>query len=157
MPKTRETRVRDGVLAAAVVASGENVTEERHYGRDLLAYSPERDGLPGVVVARTPGRGPTSVPKLSWQEWVFPVTALLVTAATGGVSEPDDWRNAWVEAVLDACGGPSPFKVEDDEDSVTEVHYVDPDSLANLDLAVFEQAGLRVASCSVLVTVRVPY
>lgn len=152
MPDSLETRVRNGVLAAAMTASGGNVPDARHYGRDVLAYSTDRDGKPAVVVARTPGRTITRTPKLQWNEFVIPVTAMLVDA-TGGTfasGAGGDWRTAWVDALFDAL---DTLGLPD----VAEVNYVDPDQLVQLDLTAFEQAGLWQTTASLLVTVRVPY
>lgn len=159
MPTPLEVRVMNRIVAEAVAVSGANVPEARHYRRDVLAYSPDRDGCPAVVVSRTPGRGvigPT--PRLSWNEWVFPITALLIDTQGGVVKSASakDWRADWPRQLADALGGPSPLKVDGDAESVTEVHYVNPDPLTILDLSAFDQAGLWQSAVPVLVTVRVP-
>lgn len=155
MPDELETRVLDGIRAVAVTASGANVLAGRHYRRDKIDYSADRDGKPGVVVARTPGRDPTLAYKLRWKEWTFAATAVLCDGlgddGTLIHAADKEWRVGWVpsfEAALKAA--------RHSLSGVTEKHFALPDTLAQLDSTMLESAGLWVARFSVLVTVRLP-
>lgn len=159
MPAPLEIRVMNGVLAKAVAVSGANVPEARHYRRDLLSYNPDRDGKPAVVVARTPGRGVTGpTARLGWNEWVFPVTALLADSAGGQVKAPDakDWRADWARELAEEIGTGSPLRTDGDPESVTETHYANNDPLVALDLSAFTQAGLWTSAVPFVITVRTP-
>ncbi len=154
MPDALETRVLDGVKAVALTASGANVPSNRHYRRDVLAYSADRDsGPPAVVVARTPGRDPTLTYRLRWKEWVYHATALLIGSTGGAVvhGAADEWRVGWVPAFEVALKA-----ARQSLSGVSETHYALPDALTQLDLSLFDGAGLWVSRASVVVTVRLP-
>jgi hypothetical protein len=160
MPAPLEIRVMNRVLAEAAEAAGANVPADQQYRRDKLAFDPDRDKVPALVVSRSPGRGvagPTA--RLRWNEWEFPVTALLIDTAGGRVKSrdvADDWRADWARTLAEAVGTGSPLNVAGDAESVTEVHYASNDPLTILDLTAFEQAGLWVSAVPFVVTVRVP-
>jgi hypothetical protein len=156
MPAPLEIRIHNRIVAEAVAVSGANVPEAQHYRRDVLAHSPGRDALPAVVVARTAGRVIGWRALLSCDEYVYPVTVLLLDTAGGQVvgAEAQNWRAGWTRSLLAALGGPSPLWVDGDAESVPEIHYVDLDALTVLDMTAYEGAGLWQSSLSVLVTVR---
>lgn len=159
MPAPLELRVLDRLLARAGEIAGANVPADQQYRRDRLAFDPDRDKLPAIVVSRTPGRGAVGpTPRLQWNEWEFPATAMLIDSAGGRLRArgADDWRAAWAPALAEAVGTGSPLRVTGDAESVTEVHYATNDPVTVLDLAAFEQAGLWVSVVPFVVTVRVP-
>lgn len=156
MPAPLEVRILNRIVAEAVAVSGANVPEAQHYRRDVLAHSPDRDAVPAVVVARTPGRVIAERKLLSCTEYVFPVTVLLLDTAGGQVvgGSGKNWRADWTRNLLAALDGPSPLWVDGDAESVPEIHYADLDALTVLDLTAYEAVGLWQSSLSVLVTVR---
>lgn len=157
MPAPLEIRIHERIRAAAVTVSGANVPEARHYRRDVLAHSTDRDAVPAVVVSRTPGRAIGERIMLACKEYQYPVTALLLDAAGGQIAAPTgkDWRVAWAPALLAALdSAPNSLWVDGDAESVVEIHYADLDALAVLDMSAYEQAGLWQSALSVIVTVR---
>lgn len=142
-----EVRVLDGVKAVAQVVSLGNVDTGRVYRRLTLESVPDRDGLPCVVVAWTPGRPYGYRVLLSTKkEWTFPVTALLLDRQGTFAAADPEWRAGWAGRLMTA--------LVDDGIDVAECVNTDPDSLTILDLSRYDEAGVWASPASVIVTCR---
>ena len=153
-----EARVLAAARTIAAEVSDPNVIDGRVYIRAQPQYSADRDGCPAVIVCPTPGRSVTSRKLLSVREVTFPVTCLLIDRQGGRpqttpdqtpTSGVDDWRLAWTATLFEAL----------DQGTVwpDETVNIDRDTMTQLDTAAFEQAGLWVSQCSVLVICRLAF
>jgi len=144
-----EVRVFDGVRRAAELASVPEVARAKVYRRPTITVDPQRDTLPCVVVAPTPGANVGRSKTLSKLTWTYPVTAVLVTSHGWTSALGESWRSGWAERVM--------RELDDNPlDGVPECTDIRPDSLTLIDLTAFDSAGLWVSRVSVVVTCRIP-
>lgn len=140
---TLVVRVHKAVRAAAVILTPE-VPAVRVYRRVVPEFSPERDGLPCILVCPTPGGQETRRRTLSKREVSYPVVLILVDAQNQSPRADDptaavpEWRSGWRDRVgRELHGTPTAGS-----GFPAEVRMVTPDPNAFLDLAAFEQKNL---------------
>jgi hypothetical protein len=147
-----EARLHQAVRDVAWSVSLPDVPGDRVYVRDVLSFSPQRDSVPAVVIARTPQRPVGRVKRLSWVDWSFPVTVLLLASQGGRVATDEPWRAGWAPRLFTELDRAATRKT-----LIDEAKAVGLDQLTILDLSAFEQAGLWRSAVSVNVLCRTPY
>lgn len=136
-------RVHKAVRAAAVILTPE-VPSGRVYRRAVPEFTPERDKLPAILVAPTPGGQETRKRTLSKREVSYPVVVILVDAMNQNPRADDpaaavpEWRSGWRDRIgKELHGTPTAGS-----GFPPEVRMVTPDPNAFLDLSAFELKNL---------------
>jgi len=132
-------------LTAAAVPD----TVAKFYLRETVEYEPSVDGIPAIVVAKTPSTPIARRKLIHCRELEYPFTVLLFSAVEASRKRGANWLDSWRDGLGDQLDG---AKLS----GVTEVVRIKVDDSVVLDLTQWESAKLFAIPLNLKIWCRIP-
>ncbi|CAN5421767.1 hypothetical protein BH11PLA2_BH11PLA2_32840 [soil metagenome] len=144
----------ESLIAALIVVDDETFPVDLPdgppvYARQTQNLIPARDGLPCVIVCRTPGRTERDVKRLQFRDAYYPLTVILCEAGNQNAAAAP---TPWVAKLRDAIKARIAYGPFEELPEFTRAFH---DEGAYLDSTIWDQANVRAVSADVVIFCRV--